>query len=518
MTKEEGSSTNPLNKSEQENIVTAAKGGSIGFVGKLFVQGISLGFVYIMAQTFGAEQYGVYRLAILIATITAAVSLIGLDGGMKRYVAIARSEKNRNKLWGVIQLGVGLPAIIGLVLAFVIAVTAEPISLYIFKKPELGPILRLVSIAIPFLVIINSLKAVAIGFKKIQYNVYSHDLAFNILKLLFAAVVILLGFQIKQVTIAFIAAIAISVLIMLYFINKIFPFKKLPKHPERHDKEILAFSFPLFLSLLLNQFGRNFEALVLGVFGLLSDVGVYSVILTMSNVGNMGFVALRSISNPIFAELYNEGKIAELKSHYQTISKWSLTFNFPIFLTIVLFPENLLSIFGKDFSVGMLGLIILASGALFNAATGACGALLNMSGYSRMNFYNSIVYLVTTLILDFILIPKYGLVGAALAGGITVVLLNTLMMVEAYLLIDKILPLNRTFYKPVLAALVAGALAFAGKKFLFTDQLILQLAVVAGTMWLVYGLMLKALKLSPEDKFILQKVTKRGKKKKKKDE
>ena len=44
-----------LKKAERKNIVTAAQGGGIGFIGKLFVQGVSLGFVYIMTRTFGAE-------------------------------------------------------------------------------------------------------------------------------------------------------------------------------------------------------------------------------------------------------------------------------------------------------------------------------------------------------------------------------------------------------------------------------------------------------------------------------
>lgn len=515
MTKQQQSDVTLTNESEQDNMVTVAKGGTIGFMGKLFVQGVSLVFIYLMAHTFGAEQYGVYRLAILIATITAAICLIGLDGGMKRYIAIARSERNRPKLWGVIRLGVVLPGIISLVLALIMVLAADPISTYIFKKPELAPVLRLVSIAIPFYVLINSLKAIAVGFKKVEYTVYSYDVAFNLLKLIFSVIVILLGFQIEAVTLAFVASIMCAAFIMLYYINKIFPFSKIPSHAERHDKEILAFSFPLFLSLVLNQFGRNFEALVLGAFGVLSDVGVYSVILTMSNFGAMGFVALRTISNPIFAELYEQKKFDELKSHYQTIGKWSLIFNFPIFLTIVLFPENVLAIFGKDFTVGSVGLVILAFGTLFNAGTGACGALLNMSGHSRMNFYNSVIYLGTTLILDFILIPKYGLVGAALAGGFTIIILNTLMMVQAYVLIDKILPFNRSFYKPVLATVVAGVIAYFGKNYLFTDQLILQLVVVGGTMWIIFIALLLALKLTPEDRFILNKLRDRVKKKKK---
>ena len=494
-----------LNQGERKNIITAAKGGSIGFLGKLFVQGVSLGFVLIMTRTFGAEEYGLYRLAILIITITSAMSVIGLDGGLKRYMTIALSEKNKNKLWGVIQLGTVVPVVIGLLLSLIILIFADPISSRIFDKPQLAPFLRLGSIAIPVLVLILSLKAIAVGFKKIEYNVFSNDIGFNLLKLLFSVILILMGLQIRMVLIAYIAAAICSAILLLYFINKTYPFNKLPKTAERHDKEILTYSFPLFLSLLLNQFGRNFEALVLGAFSITASVGVYSVILVLSNVGNMGFVALRAISNPIFAELYHEKRFTELKSFYQTVSRWSLSFNFPIFLLVILFPQNIMGIFGKDFTVGVTALIILAFGTLFNAATGACGALLNMSGYSRMNFYNSVVYLTATLILDFWLIPKYGLLGAALAGALTYVVINSLMMIEVYLLVNKIVPFSRELYKPIVSALIAGVSAYWAKSYLLIDYPVWQLLLIGGSMLAIYLFTLKTLKFSAEDKFILSK-------------
>ncbi|GJM30114.1 MAG: polysaccharide biosynthesis protein [Cyclobacteriaceae bacterium] len=498
-----------LNKQEKRNIATAAKGGSFGFIGKLYVQGISLFFVFLITRTFGAEQYGLYRLAILIATITAAISLIGLDGGVKRYVAIARSEHNKSKLWGVIQLGTLVPLAIGLFLSLVLCLSAEMVAEHIFHKPELAPMLRLSSMAVPFLVLVSSLSDIAIGFKKMEYNVYSKDLAFNGFKLLFSLVVILLGFQIQYVLVAFIAAAAFSTGVSIFFFNKLFPLRELPSKAERQNKEILRYSFPLFLSLLLNQFGRNFEALVLGAYGILADVGIYSVILTLSNIGNMGFVALRSISNPIFAELHHQKNFDELRRYYQTINRWSVSFNIPIFLLIVIFPDNILQVFGDEFSAGTTGLIILALGTLFNASTGACGALLNMSGYSKMNFYNSVVYLMTTLALDFLLIPKYGLVGAALAGSLTYVIINSLMMIEVYILIKKILPFNLSIYKPLLAGLLAGVSAYYTKSIILSDLPILQLILIGSTMLLVYGGVLKLLRFSEEDRFIFKKIFKK---------
>jgi len=501
--------------SSRQNILTVAKGGSIGFAGKLFVQLLSLLFIYIVARFLGAEQYGLYKLAVTISMIVSAICMIGLDGGVKRYISLARVENNRAKIWGVIQLGTWLPAVIGLLFTLILFLGASPIAEYIFKKPELSEALKLISLSIPFLVLIQSLKAIAIGFKKIEYNVLAYDIGFNLIKLLLSLVVLAIGYQILGVVVAYIGSAIISAVFLFYLVNKLFPLGQVPAQAEHQTKDIITFSLPLFLSLLLNQFGRNFETLVLGAYGLLVDVGVYSVILSISAIGNMGFVALRTIAAPIFAELHSQNKEQELRNFYQVITKWSLAFNFPIFLTVIIFGENLLSIFGKDFSAGSLGLVILASSTLFNACTGACGTLLNMSGYSKVNFYNSIVYLVATLALDFALIPSYGLIGAALAGALTIVIVNTLMSIEAYVLLNRIVPFNLSFYKPLVAAIIAGAVAFFLKTNFWTDKMILPLVIFGISMWLLYLGIIYLLGLSDEDKLIFKQLKRKKNKKNK---
>lgn len=79
------------------HIITAAKGGSITFAGKVIMYVISFGFSVSVARFLGAEPYGLYKLAITIITILVAVSFFGLDGGLVRFLAIARKEKMRQR-------------------------------------------------------------------------------------------------------------------------------------------------------------------------------------------------------------------------------------------------------------------------------------------------------------------------------------------------------------------------------------------------------------------------------------
>jgi O-antigen/teichoic acid export membrane protein len=148
----------------------------------------------------------------------------------------------------------------------------------------------------------------------------------------------------------------------------------------------------------------------------------------------------------------------------------------------------------------------VAFGYLFDASTGLCGVLLSYSGFSKLGFYNSLTYLTVSVVLDFILIPWLGLIGAAIAGGITIILVNALRVYHVYNLIDGILPFDRTFWKPLVAALVAGGATFVLKGFVLTSFPLAQAVVLSALMCVIYIGMIVKLRLSYEDRLVAERV------------
>ena len=430
-----------------KNIITAAKGGGISFLGKIAANIIGLFFVLVMARLLGTQDYGVYKLMIILISVLSGIAALGLSSGLKRFIAIANNEGDDSSIWAYIQVGIGIPSVLGISFAFIVYLTAELIAVEIFNEPRLIEILKIGSLAIPVFVLLHIFSGIAIGFKKIEYQTYTQEILFNLLKLILSIVAVSLGFGLFGVTLAYVISSLVALVLLIHLVTKLFSFKRPLNSASNNTREFIKYSIPLLFSLILNKFSRRLETIALGIFNISATVGIYSVILTISQVGNLGFTAIRDISSPIFAELHNKKHQEELKSLYQATNKWSLSLNIPIFLTILVFGENILSAFGKDFEAGSKGMIILAAGVLLNSATGTCGALLNMAGYSRISFYNSIVFIIITIILDLLLIPDFGLVGAALAGGLTLVIVNILRMLEVYFLINHLLPFNLSFFK-----------------------------------------------------------------------
>lgn len=303
---------------------------------------------------------------------------------------------------------------------------------------------------------------------------------------------------------AHLTALAVTVVMYAVFVYRLFPLNRPLRAAQYNLGEMLRFSLPVYLSQFLSQFGGSIETLVLGSAGLISGVGVFTAALRVSAVGSMFFHSLQRIAIPMFSELYSHGRIDQLKRVYQTTTKWAMAFNLPIFLTIAIFAGPLLSVFGADFVTGASGLVILAFASLFNASTGACGSIITMSGRSKLTLANSIINLVSDIGLALLLIPRWGIVGAAVAATLGVMLINTLRLVQVYILL-RIWPYNRSFFKPIAAALAAASAAFLVNRWSVPMPVVLHVMVGTIALWGTYVLVIARLGLAAEDHLILDK-------------
>ena len=90
------------------NILTVAKGGGITFVGKLFLAGARFVTAVLLARLLGAEQYGLYNLALSTGTLASGLALLGLDDAVLRYVAISTGRQDDARSWGTLQVCIGI--------------------------------------------------------------------------------------------------------------------------------------------------------------------------------------------------------------------------------------------------------------------------------------------------------------------------------------------------------------------------------------------------------------------------
>jgi O-antigen/teichoic acid export membrane protein len=488
----------------ERHLVTAAKGGGITFAGKLFTFGCRLVITLLLARMLGAGQYGLYNLGLTALTVTAALAAFGLDTALVRYIAVYVNRRDEARVWGTIQIAVGLSLAFSMILGAGLFLLAEPVAVGVFGQPGLAPLLRVAAIVVPFLTLLNMFASATQGFKKMQYATLARDVAQPLLRLVLTLALVVMGATAIGAVSIYGLSVAVAAVILLVLLHRrLFSLRRPLASGTRETREVMRFSAPVFLSDLMTTFRDNIQTLVLGAMSTVASVGIFAVASQLNMVGHMFQSAVAASSRPIIAELYDRGEMVRLGQLYRITTKWTLTLNLPVFLTLVLFPEQILAVFGNGFVAGAPTLVLLAWAIMADISTGQCGIILDMAGRTGWKLVNSIVRLGLSLALSAALIPAWGVFGAGVATLATVALVNLMRVLQVFLMF-RLLPYDAAFVKPLAAAAAAllAALAIGPLLPATPASALAQAAALFG----VYAVSIIGLGLSPEDRAVLARL------------
>lgn len=490
-----------------QNITAAAKGGGILLGGKFFAYGSRFVIGILLARFLAAEQYGLYNLSFATVEIAAGLAACGLGAALVRYIPVYRNRRDEKRLWGTIQIGLILPALVSLFLSIALYILAIPIAEQWFEEPKLAPLLQLVSPAILFFTLVDMLAAATRGFKEMRYTVIAQDIILSVVKLLLLLAMVMIGLTAARAVTATGLTEMVVCGVLLFFLNKQFPLRRPLATGQREIGEIVRFSLPMYLADIIIKFSGNIKALLLGTLHNVASVGVFSVASQITMISDMFHSSIVTVSQPIIAEISSRGDRDQLKNFYQTVSRWSLTLNFPLFLALLLFPGPIISIFGESFTTGIVVLKILAWNGLINTGTGICGVLIDMSGNTRLKLVNTITSVTVSISLSLLMIPAWGLIGAAIASLSSAIIINLLRLIEVFILF-RLLPYNSTFLKPLIAGGIAFSLMWVASWFYPVVDL-MHLIVNMPLLFIVYICVLLLLGLSEEDRLVMNRLRRR---------
>ena len=226
---------------------------------------------------------------------------------------------------------------------------------------------------------------------------------------------------------------------------------------RRHEADLL-------LALLAASVANRTDLLLLGYWWPSSDVGIYAAAFQTATVLTVILGCLESIATPYLSESVAASDWKHTNILYGTVVRWSCVCALPLCLIMLLFPAQILSIFGPTFQAGAGCLIILACGHLINAVTACANNALLWAGHSRRVMWNYLIVAAAQIAADLALIPRYGMVGAACGAFFGLLLMNWLRTWQASHLIG-IHPFPATLTKP-LAAGAAGVVFLLGVRWL----------------------------------------------------
>ncbi|NEZ55987.1 oligosaccharide flippase family protein [Adonisia turfae] len=410
------------------------KGAGLSFLGQVISTGLKYLTQVLLAWLMGAEVFGLYTLGIIIYQLGELFPRMGLETGAIRYVSIHHDQHDQRRLKGVLLQALGFPLISGLVFGAALFLVAEPVAQIVFGQPELVPALQAFAVALPFGASMTAGVFATTGFQTATYKVFIWEVLLPLLNLVLAIALFYMGWGLRGAAMAWTLALIVSLLATLSVLQRLCPvlFKQRPR-PIFESKKLLAVSIPLSLGSFLWLIMLWTDILMLGYFRPPAEVGIYRAASQTALLMTLFTRSLVTIFTPMIANLYSSGKLEELDKLFCVASRWSFSLTLPLFLSVAVIGEDILKVFGQEFGIGWLPLIILAAGQLARAGPGGFSMhILSMSGHQNLKLMGDIVLAITNIGLNMFMIPRWGLMGAAVATGISILGVNLLRVLQVY--------------------------------------------------------------------------------------
>jgi O-antigen/teichoic acid export membrane protein len=189
------------------------------------------------------------------------------------------------------------------------------------------------------------------------------------------------------------------------------------------------------------------------------DAGVFSAVMRYVTMGTFAFAAMRVAIGPQIARLLAQHRDGDAEAVFQTATWWLMALSWPFYLLLAIFPGTVLGLFGHAFGAGALALALLCLSELVDMGTGNITLVLLMGGRSKWNLLNIVLGLITTVVLDVILIPHYGVVGAAIGSGASTIVVNAAAVIQVGVFM-KMKPFGSGYW--YVAGLSAGSFVGVG--------------------------------------------------------
>lgn len=462
-----------INKSMQ----LVAVSSTIVFVGLILSKIFLYLYRVIAARYFGPDVYGVFSLATTILGLFVVFSTLGLNQGLARDIPVYRAKKKPDYIRSIVKSSFFLMLLASLILGIILFFSADYISINLFHSQDLIIFLKIFSILVPITVLFNFMLSLLQSFEKIAWYSFNFNISQNLLKLLLLVLLIFLGFKSNSIIYSYLIGMILS-LILAYFIVKkyipeVFGKYKIKKTKQKQiTKSLWSYSWPLLYFIVISSLFYWIDTFMIGYFMTVKDVGIYNAAVPIALLLNVAPDLFMQLFFPLVTKEYFKKNYELVSELSKQVGKWIFIITLPVFILIILFPGAFINIiFGPDYLGASTSLRFLAIGALVTTMFTISNRLVSMIGKSKTILGDIIIATLLNIILNVLLVPKFGINGASFATMTSLIVLNALFFFQAKKYLN-VIPLRRKMLKILLISLIPTIMLLILKSFITQINLI----------------------------------------------
>ena len=479
---------------------------SIFFAGTIFTAVASYLFKIYVARSLGARALGIYALGMTATGLVGVFAGGGLPQTATKFVAAFSATHQYEKLRAFLWRGVGMLILLQFAAGALLMAGKNLVANRIYHAPEIA---RYMSVFVGLMLLgalTSFFSEVVVGYRDVTRRTVIVNFIGTPVLIICVVIFLVLGFGLWGYLLGQLITAALVLALLATVVWKLTPARTTtaPHLPAHLGNNVAFYALTLLGSQTLTFFLAQSDRIALGIFTTATDVGVYALALGLSAFVSIALQSVNQIFTPTISELHAKGDGATLSRLYRTLTKWTLGLTIPLAFSVMIFSYPLMRLFGPDFGRGWIVLVIVVTGELANCGVGSVGMILLMTGKESRLLRIQMWLTPLVILLNFVFIPIWGLIGAAIVASLTNVIANLWCLFEVKRSLT-IHPSVRGYLQLVPASLLT--LAVIGILRFLTKDMHAQLIAIAATILAAYAIFAATFAVrrnDEDDKYILR--------------
>jgi len=481
-------------------LAEVARGGLLNLVGAAVAGLGTVALTVIIARTFSKAAAGAFFTAMSLFLIVEAVASLGAATGTVYFIARLRALGQHQRIPEVMRTATRPVAVVSVTAAVILFLLAEPVA-RLLVDGQLGqagatPVvvtgeLRALAIALPFAVMLDVLLGASRGYRVMGPTVMVDRIGRPVLQLAGVGVAAVAGSAALLAPLWALPYVPAACVVWLWFRR----IRRQPEPPAAAESKdgptplhFWRFTGPRGLAALAQITIQRIDIVLVAIFRGPAEAAIYTAATRFLVAGQFTNVAIMMAAQPRFTEMFAQGDRPAANRVYQATTAWLILLTWPLYLLAVVFGPEVLTVFGHSYREGASVMVILGLTMLLQTACGQVDMVLVTAGRSSWSLANGLLAVVVNVGLDVLLIPRYGITGAAIGWSAAIVVANLVPLVQLATTV-RLHPFGRgTYIAAVLSAFSFGVLPVAARDLIGSGAVPSLAAIACGCAVMAVGL------------------------------
>ncbi len=503
-----------MSQVEGSTAVHVARGSSYLLLQNMATNVMMVVSFAILARLITPLEMGGMAVLMMVVGASRVVACIGMSSSVTRFMAESMARNDRTRAAGVFYQAIRTNLLLSSLVGITVFLSAGHLSTWLLGTPERAILFQILAFDIVVGAgLLPTLNSAMLGLQKIR-----EMSAINIIYMVMRQTLIvtcifstrsLLGLVIAWVVSEFAVALALFKYVRSNIGSSTFAFD---------FKHLVRFSFPLFLQDAANYGYAWFDQMILLSYLSLESLGVYTTVITAFNVLGGVAATIGTSLFPTYSVMHEEHGNRALADSSRGATRYLCLIVVPLSLGLFSTARPSLTLFvGEAYSNGAGPLMILSLFFAFTLTSTAFAVLPVVIGDTTLSFKLAILNIILGVASTLILLPLLGIVGAAIARGVTMVagLVTVVIALKSRIGIGFDV---EAFWKALVSGVVMAVVVMSAQSHYYSRYLLPAYVVLGGLVYFSMLLLLRAIKahdiqlldeyLGPRYRFILRPLEK----------